>query len=275
MRKRKDGRPIIIVRKPKKIEEDHHGGSWKVAYADFVTAMMAFFLVMWIMGMDEGVRDRVQGYFNDPVGTERSLAAGPPFFAISEVLLPEHGSDLPPAGRLEQELQFQAIARAVETTLREETFQDLGVEIEIALTEEGLRIELMEGTQDDLFFARGAAEVRPVLRQLLQVIGADLRDLPYPIVIEGHTDSRPFAGGADYSNWELSVDRANAARRALMEVGLGTTSIREIRGHADQYLRKPDDPLAPQNRRVSLLFPFEPELESMSLTSPLEREEQS
>jgi chemotaxis protein MotB len=249
--------PVIIIRKKGGKHDHYHGGSWKVAYADFVTAMMAFFLVMWIMGMSEGLRDVVQGYFQDPLASPGKRPAS---------LMPlidggqgrEGGGDS--AGS--QYGVFLGIAQALRSGFTERGFEDLEVEVEISISDDGLRIELMETSEEDLFFQTGSAVVRPTLVSAMAVIGRDLNILQYPMVIEGHTDTRPFVreNATSYGNWELSVDRANAVRRTLMEASEGRIQVREVRGYADQFLRIPGDPEAPQNRRVSLFIPFLREL---------------
>jgi len=255
MSRMKRDEPVIIIKKKGGKHDDYHGGSWKVAYADFVTAMMAFFLVMWIMGMDEGVRDMVQGYFNDPLG---SFDQSP-----SSLLMMYDGTpgrdgspDVGGTGLLAQYGIFTGLAQAIRSGFSETGFEDMEVEVEVSVSEEGLRIELMETSGEDVFFQTGSAQVRPALDAAMNIIGRELKVLRHPMVVEGHTDARPFAGETDYGNWELSVDRANAVRRTLMAASEGQIRVHEVRGYADQLLRNPDDPEAPQNRRVSLLIPF-------------------
>jgi len=244
--------PVIIIKKKGGKHDHYHGGSWKVAYADFVTAMMAFFLVMWIMGMSDGVRNVVQGYFNDPLGTleDRPISPLSVFDGGSG-----HGGD---AGLGSQYGIFVSLAQSLRTGFSEGGFADLEVEVEVSVTDDGLRIELMESSDEDLFFRTGSAEVRPTLVAAMAVIGRELKLLQHPMVVEGHTDARPFVRESvtDYGNWELSVDRANAVRRTLMQVSEGQIRVQEVRGYADQFLRLPDRPEAPQNRRVSLFIPF-------------------
>lgn len=257
MSRMKRDEPVIIIKKHGGKHDDYHGGSWKVAYADFVTAMMAFFLVMWIMGMDEGVRDMVQGYFNDPLG---SFDQNP-----SSLLMMYDGTpgrdgspDVGGTGLLAQYGIFTGLAQAVRGGFDDMGFDDMEVEVEVSVSEEGLRIELMETSDEDVFFQTGSAQVRPALEMAMAILGRELKVIRHPMVVEGHTDARPFIRETEteYGNWELSVDRANAVRRTLMAASDGLIQVHEVRGYADQLLRVPEDPEAPQNRRVSLLIPF-------------------
>ncbi len=249
---------IVIVKKKKVVGGGHHGGSWKVAYADFVTAMMAFFLVMWIMGMDQGVKDLVQGYFSNPVGFRRAYSGGlNPISSGNSI----QNLDIQRTIMLTRQAQserFQEAAQNLEGQMREAGVMiGLDAEVEIVVTEQGLRIDIMETGGPDAFFERSSAALRPALTTLLSTISEQLVDLPNQVVVEGHTDSMPFrASRAGYTNWELSVDRANAARRELLAAGLPAERIAEVRGYADRELKIPDDPLAPRNRRISLLLPF-------------------
>ncbi len=248
-------RPIIVVKK-KKAAHAHHGGSWKVAYADFVTAMMAFFLVMWIMGMDQDVRDMVQGYFNNPLGVHREIPSGlNPITTGMSIQNP--GSGVTGSGIAQQQAWFEAVARNLEQAFLDDDYGGVDVAMEVTVTSEGLRIEIMETGPQEVFFEKGRAEVRPVLDRILRTVAGQLRGGDHEFVVEGHTDASPFvASSIGYGNWELSVDRANAARRVLENPSLGTLRVREVRGYADRLPRVPDDRFAPQNRRVSLLVPF-------------------
>lgn len=251
-------RRIIVVRKKAGHDDDErHGGSWKVAYADFVTAMMAFFLVLWILGMEPEVKDLVQGYFSNPVGYRQALAVGGESSggAVGVTTLGMRHS--PVYSVEEQRSFFEAAATNVAARLQEaRALAGLNAEIEVVVTEQGLRIELMDTGSRESLFPSGSAVLRAELRGALLLIAGELRALPNGIVVEGHTDARPFGNGT-YSNWELSVDRANAARRALLQSGvIGEGRILEVRGHATRAPRVPDDLLDPTNRRISILVPF-------------------
>lgn len=250
-------RPIIVVKKVKK-GHAHHGGQWKVAYADFVTAMMAFFMVMWIIGMDQAVKSAVEGYFQNPIGFSEGRA--------SSTNLIEMGSAPKPPSSI---MPVQVVARQIET----QRYQDIGekiemelestdglgtiaAQVEIVMTDQGLRIELVEGDDGDTFFAFGSTGLKPAAERALRVIGGELRLTTAPIVVEGHTDAVPYANRDGYTNWELSSDRANAARRAMEASPLGRGRVAEIRGYSDRQLRVPDDPQDNANRRISILLPF-------------------
>jgi chemotaxis protein MotB len=258
----KEQRPIIIRKVVKKAKHAHHGGSWKVAYADFVTAMMAFFMVMWILGMDESVRKSIEGYFAaTPVGVKQGFASGAS--PISRGTTPNAARIQPMRmiTRSSEEGEFRDLARKIEARLEgPEGLGTLAAQIEVVLTEEGLRIELIEGKDGETFFAFGSAALKPAALRAVRLIGAQIEQSSRsPIVVEGHTDAAPF-GSAGYSNWELSSDRAQAARRALASVGIGSSRIKHIRGYADQHLRNPDNPLDPSNRRITILLPFATEM---------------
>ena len=253
-----DKQPTIIVRRTKKkSHEAHHGGSWKVAYADFVTAMMAFFLVMWILGMDAATKDLVQGYFNNPVGFKKSYSGGTT--PISAGNAPTH-VDLKRMAMLVMEHQRREFELAT-TEIRDRLeanpeLRGLAAQIEIVVTDEGLRIELIESDSGARFFDVGRATLAASAARALEVIAAELTTLPNPVVIEGHTDARRYGESASYTNWELSTDRANTARRHLQSGGISGGRIIEVRGYADRALRLPHAPMDAANRRVTILLPF-------------------
>jgi len=249
-------RPIII--KKKKVQaHGHHGGSWKVAYADFVTAMMAFFLVMWIMSMDAGVKDMVQGYFQNPVGFKKSFSGGKNILSAGNFLVNVDIRRTIIFNREEQEEVFRDAAGAIQEELsREGVLADLDAAVETVITDEGLRVELMETGGEGVFFDNASAALKPKLLSVLEIVASALSRSGGDLVIEGHTDALLF-GGERYTNWELSVDRANAARRALISYGLPPDRVVEVRGHADEHLKIPSDPRDPRNRRITVLLPFE------------------
>jgi chemotaxis protein MotB len=245
--------PIIIVRRHKH-KHAHHGGAWKVAYADFVTAMMAFFLVMWLSAQDSRVRDAIAGYFQEPglLPHEQSnslLASGQG--GIDSVGMPVLKRQ--PAGMLEAEQK--ALATAAEHIqqhiLKVPDFATLRDQVEFEVTTEGLRIELIDQSRSS-FFDSGSSVLRGESTRMLEIIAQEIRELENDVVIEGHTDSQPYAANERYGNWELSVDRANSARRVMQEK-LRTGQLRAVRGFADMDLRIPDEPLNPRNRRVSIV----------------------
>ncbi|MCU1304125.1 MAG: outer membrane protein OmpA/MotB family [Candidatus Sulfotelmatobacter sp.] len=232
-------RPIII--KKKSGHSAHHGGAWKVAYADFVTAMMSLFIVLWLLSSSKPVQEAVGGYFRDPSGTadkKGSAVAG----AGENFILTK--DDMP---KLKNQL---------EEKIREmNDFEKLKNHIEMTVTNEGLRIELMESAAGT-FFDSGSAKLNGDGHEMLIALAQELSNLPNKLSIEGHTDSKPYATSGNYSNWELSTDRANAARRLMQANGVGTAQITQVRGFADQRLRKLDNPLDPSNRRISLIVQY-------------------
>jgi chemotaxis protein MotB len=235
-------RPVIILRK-KSGHGGHHGGAWKVAYADFVTAMMSLFIVLWLLSSSKPVQEAVGGYFRDPSGTAEkkgSINVGPG----ENVVLTK--DDMPKLkDQLEQKIQ----------EMRD--FDKLKSHVEMTVTSEGLRIELTESASGT-FFDSGSPKLNGDGRDLLITLAQELGKLPNKLSIEGHTDSKPYAASGNYGNWELSTDRANAARRLMQANGVGTDQVTQVRGFADQRLRKLDDPLDASNRRISLIVQYIP-----------------
>jgi len=233
-------RPIIIVKK-KGSHGGHHGGAWKVAYADFVTAMMALFIVLWLLNTSKQIQEAVGGYFKDPTGTSKKVGTNMQGVGENFVLTRDN---MP---KLKDQLQ-QAIRQMTD-------FEKLKNHIEMTVTAEGLRIELSESATGT-FFDSGSAKLNADGRELLVTLAQELSKLPNKISIEGHTDSNPYAASANYGNWELSTDRANAARRVMQANGLRADQVMQVRGFADQRLLKPEAPLDPANRRISLIVQY-------------------
>jgi len=229
--------PVIVIRK-KGGHGGHHGGAWKVAYADFVTAMMALFIVLWLMNSSKQVQEAVGGYFKDPTGTSKMVGTDMQGAGESFALSRE---DMP---KLKEELQ-KAIRHI-------DNFDKLKDQIEMTVTAEGLRIELLE-SEPGTFFESGSPVPSASGRELLIALASELGKLPNNISLEGHTDAKPFAKGTTYGNWELSADRANAARRLMQQNGVREDQVMQVRGYADQRLRKPNNPEDPSNRRISLI----------------------
>lgn len=250
-------RPIIIIKKRKKVHAAHHGGSWKVAYADFVTAMMAFFMVMWLLSMDQKMKDAIEGYFSNPVGFKKGFSAGTNIISSGNSPAGEVKPPLRILIRTSEEKKFGDLAKDLRNRLNSSPdLRALGAHIEAVKTKSGLRIELIETKSGQTFFRNGSAEMLPITVAALGLIGAELSELQTPIIIEGHTDSQQFGSSAVYTNWELSSDRANAARRMIEAAGVDPSRIVEVRGMADRDLRVPANPLDPANRRISILLPF-------------------
>jgi chemotaxis protein MotB len=232
--------PVIVIRK-KKGGHGHHGGAWKVAYADFVTAMMALFIVLWLLSADQEVQKAVGGYFRDPSGSGKMMGSSQ---AGSGEALSVSKDDM---SKLKQE---------IEQAMREVPKFDAAKDnVEITVTNDGLRIELLE-KEGGLFFDSGSAALTPKGSELVALLARQLNAMPNSILIEGHTDARPYTSDKGYTNWELSADRANAARRLLIENGVPPSKIAQIRGFADQQLRFANQPEDPRNRRISVIVQY-------------------
>jgi len=239
--------PVRIVVKKKKGHGGHHGGAWKVAYADFVTAMMALFIVLWIVGQNNSVKSAVAGYFKDPtVFTKGAGGAG-----ILPDGAPKHQpapSTTAPSEIEKLKIEGKKIEDAISATPAFSKFKD---KVQVTVTKDGLRIELVENATG-LFFDVGSAQVKPETVQLLTMVAVEIGKLPNKVIIEGYTDARLYTG-TGYSNWELSTERANTARKILEEKGLKKDQVLEVRGFADRNLKHPDKPMDASNRRVSIL----------------------
>ena len=253
-----EGQPVIVVQKKRgRGHHGHHGGAWKVAYADFVTALMAFFLVMWLVAQSPDVKAAVAGYFRDPgvfdsarsAGVLPGGAEGLRETGVTSVPVPENVQ----AAREALERAAARLRQALEKVPTLKALEDL---IEITVTAEGLRIELLENDQKS-FFAVGSAQLLPETVELLSVVAMELGTLANAVAIEGHTDSRAYSPSNAYGNWELSTERANAARRAMERHGLRSGQIDAVRGFADTRLRYPDDSLDSRNRRISIVVQSE------------------
>jgi len=233
-------RPIVVIKKRPQ-HSGHHGGAWKVAYADFVTAMMALFIVLWLLNTSKQIQEAVGGYFKDPSGTSKKVGTDQRGSGENFMLKKD---DMP---KLKEQLQ-KAIQKLND-------FEKLKNQINMTVTGEGLRIELLE-TASGTFFEIGNPQPNENGKELLVLLATELGKLPNKLSIEGHTDSKPYAGLGGYGNWELSADRANAARRIMQQSGVREDQVSQVRGYADQRLRCPNDPLDPSNRRISLIVQY-------------------
>ena len=218
----------VVFRRPRKRHVRRHG-SWKVAFADFATALMALFMVLWLMGSNAETKAAIAEYFSDPDG-------------LAKIDSPPPSSD-----ELARRIQLAMLA----TT----EFEGLEGQIEVSMSAEGLRIELLE-SDESTFFENGGSRPTELGRRAIATIAEQLSALDSPVVIEGHTDSTPYPAGNNYSNWELSTDRANSARRLLLDAGMAPPRIVEVRGFAATRLRTPDQPADASNRRVSMIAQF-------------------
>ena len=251
------GKKVVIVRKKKVVGGGHHGGSWKVAYADFVTAMMAFFMVMWILGMDENVKQAVEGYFSNPVGYKKGFGAGASPIASGASPARAASNQVRLLVRQAEGQRLAAVARAVQEAVKGDgALRKFGAKVEVKVGKDGLRIELVESGPGDVFFPVGSTTMKPAAVIALQLITPALQAASNPVVIEGHTDAARFGTSAQYGNWELSGERANAARRVMEATGLPAGRVAEVRGLADRDLRVASDPYASANRRITIFLPY-------------------
>jgi chemotaxis protein MotB len=253
-----DSEKNVIIRKVVKRggHDGHHGGAWKVAYADFVTAMMALFIVLWIIAHNANVRDSVAQYFRDPGAVHKNASGG----VLDGVNSIKPFTDAQPAQpavqprKAEVDRLRQEGENLVETIASLPDLHKFKDQIQVSITKEGLRIELIEQSEG-LFFDIGSARMKPDAVKLLKLIASRVGAYPNHLLVEGHTDSRPYSG-AGYNNWDLSTDRANAARRVLEEGGVAERQISSVNGYADKRLKNPGRPLDYSNRRVAILVAF-------------------
>ena len=232
--------PIIVIRK-KRAHHGHHGGAWKVAYADFVTAMMAFFMVLWLMNSNQKVKEAVGAYFRDPTGrgklTGSSVAGSGDGLSVSK-------TDM---GKLKEKLE-----RAMSQLPK---FDQLKEQVNMTVTGEGLRVELLE-TDRGMFFESGSPDPSPNGQALLMLLAKELGGIPNQLLIEGHTDAKPFTGSLVYSNWDLSTERANSSRRVMEANGLRDSQVVQVRGFADHQLRLAEDPNDASNWRITVIVKY-------------------
>jgi len=229
---------IVIVKRKKQGHAAHHGGAWKVAYADFVTAMMSLFMVLWLLSSSEQVKKAVGGYFTDPKGHGKDVGNG----------IKANGN-----GSLSfKKDDITQLKEKLEQSVRQSTPAALRQNVVMTITNEGLRVELLEG-EGSTFFESGSPAPSEAGKELLANLAKEIAKLPNKVTIEGHTDSKPFTARPDYSNWELSADRANAARRLMQSLGIREDQISQVRGYADQDPRNGAAPDDPKNRRVTMI----------------------
>lgn len=288
-----DQRPIVVKKIKKVSGGGHHGGAWKVAYADFVTAMMAFFLLLWLLNVTtDDQRAAIAAYFdpaNPRVSDSTSGSGGvmggrtmstegamisdkvPPAGIAPEAIPSNMPQDLTNFGKEGENQDIdEAAARAAFEKMEAEAFEEARTQLRQAIKEspdlaslsenllvdqtpEGLRIQIVD-KEGVSMFARGSADMYPRTRQLLELVTEAISGLPNQISIRGHTDSTKYPEGAAYTNWELSSDRANASRRALLDSGLPQSRIANVVGRADKEHLVPDDPESARNRRISIVL---------------------
>ena len=266
----------IIVKRIKKGGHGHHGGAWKIAYADFVTAMMAFFLLMWLLGStSEGDKKGIADYFQSPL---RVAMAGGSGSGDSSHVVKGGGQDLTrstgqvkrgdveakrdtvnlhalKAEQVRAEVaRLEDLKKKVEQKIAENPkLAAMASQLKLDMTRDGLRIQIAD-EQNRPMFASGSAVVQPYMRELLREIGQVLAVVPNHLTLEGHTDAQPFsAGERGYSNWELSADRANASRRELVAGGLPDERMLRVQGLASSTLFDSAEPMSASNRRISII----------------------
>lgn len=272
-----DNNQPIIVKRVKRYAAGHHGGSWKIAFADFATAMMAFFLVLWLLSSATPEQKKtISGYFQDPVGFSESASpyvidlGGTPTPAPDKTLSPEAKdarvvddtqTDVEPADAAQVETLAEQIERErLELLLQElqnkvnenpqlQRFKD---QILFEITQDGLRIQIMDAANRPMFDL-GSARLQPYFEDILLAMADTIKAVPNKISVSGHTDAKPFVGRGDFGNWELSAERANAARRTLVAGSYPDEQVARVVGYASSALFDRQDPLNPVNRRIDII----------------------
>ena len=262
----------IIVKRVKKIAAGHHGGAWKIAFADFAVAMMAFFLVMWLMSSTTPEQKKaISGYFQDPIGFSESASpyvidlGGTPTPAPDKTLNPEVSDQVtidPQTLTDEQAAQlFEQLERERLDILLVELQRKINEDIDLRpykeqilmeVSRDGLRIQIVDAANRPMFDL-GSARLQPYFEDILYIMADTMRSVPNKISVGGHTDAKPFASNSGFGNWELSVNRANAARRALHAGGLNDDKVARVAGYASAALFDRADPYSPSNRRIDIL----------------------
>ncbi len=240
----KDDKPRIIKKKCRLPHgAGHHGGAWKVAYADFVTAMMALFLVLWLLGASNSREKAVIAhYFREPG-----------VFSGSRGIIPQGGEDKLGSGIIQAPTMETIHAHIKEGLAGLKDIISLEDQVPITITPEGIMIEMID-KEKQAFFELSSATVKPIMSKILKLIANEIRGTQNKLIIAGHTDARPFHNESYYSNWELSAARALNTRRDLEEAGIRPERFEQVVGYADRKLRAPNDPLASENRRISILI---------------------
>lgn len=230
----------IIIRRKKVVHASHHGGAWKVAYADFVTALMALFIVLWLMLAKQQVQQAIGEYFRHPDGKKKTQNVGGSAGSGQRLAITKQ--------------DMERLKKRIENAFKQnpEFMKKLADKTKITVTPEGLRIEFLENDKG-VFFQSGSPAPTPDGVDLLTRLAAELGPMNARLLIEGHTDSHPYSAGGAYSNWELSADRANAARRLMQGAGVKGNQITQVRGYADQDLRDPEHPESASNRRITIV----------------------
>lgn len=240
-----------IIKRVKKVHNKHHGGQWKIAYADFVTAMMAFFLLMWLLSLlNKYQREGIAEYFKKPVSeifTAQKLEKDQPPPAGK----PPVSTTKQPANTLFKMLQLKKdLEKKMETDPKLKQFKN---QLNFIITSDGLKIELKD-LEGKPMFSEGQTDFRDYAEDILSWLGPELNSYPNQVMIIGHTDSAPYPGETNYTNWELSADRANATRRALIDYGMEGNKIIRIVGSADKEPLNTRNGLDASNRRIEIII---------------------
>ncbi|MGV8916423.1 MAG: flagellar motor protein MotB [Pseudomonas sp.] len=262
----------IIVKRVKRYAAGHHGGAWKIAFADFATAMMAFFLVLWLMSSATPQQKiAIAGYFKDPIGFSESGTpyiidlGGSPALAPDKTLNPEIKSEPQPDKIKVDTDQVETLAEQVEQERLEMLLQELQTKVEenpqlkkfkdqiqFEITQDGLRIQIMDAENRPMFDI-GSARLKPYFEDILLAMADTIKTVPNKISVSGHTDATPYAGTGEFGNWELSANRANAARRALVAGGYPDQQVARVVGYASSSLYDKEHPQSPINRRIDII----------------------
>lgn len=250
----------VIVKKVRKKQDGGHSGSWKVAFADFMTAMMAFFLVMWIIGLDQETRSAIAGYFNDPLDFAKQ-SSGNRIANLLEKGSPGEDEKKQREGETKDEeiSELSAIAEEIRTAIESAAkgnpnLSELEKLVRIEATEEGLLLEFLESV-GSAFFDTGSARIKPEAKALFETVASVLSKHDRPFIVDGHTDARPYKE-TGYNNIYLSQDRARAVVLEMLRVGVREERILAVRGFGPHRLRKPEEPYHYTNRRVTILLPY-------------------
>jgi chemotaxis protein MotB len=247
----------IIIKKKKGGHGGHHGGAWKIAYADFVTAMMAFFMVMWVIGLDVQTKQGIAAFFQNMSARSRNEPASPHILHMkgSPPVKPRPRPPIPHDNNLDAQ-NAQKLKNQIEALVASNPQTErLRTNMEISILDTEMHIDFVEGTDTGLFEGNGK-ELRTDAKRLIEAAGTILSRHRHLFSIEGHTDGRPV-GQPGYGKWELAADRANAVRAALANVGMNEERVLAVQSYADIHLRFPKDPMNPGNRRVTLVVPFD------------------
>ncbi|CAG8864030.1 Motility protein B [Pseudomonas fluorescens] len=263
----------IIIKRVKRFAAGHHGGAWKIAFADFATAMMAFFLVLWLMSTATPEQKiAIAGYFKDPIGFSESGTpyvidlGGSPELAPDKTINPEVKSEPTPETSIQIDKEsVESMAEQVERERLELLLQELQNKVEenpelqkfkdqilFEITQDGLRIQIMDAENRPMFDL-GSARLQPYFEDILLAMADTIKAVPNKISVSGHTDAKPFTGSGGFGNWELSASRANAARRALVAGGYPEDQVARVVGYASSSLFDRKDPFNPVNRRIDII----------------------